>query len=287
MECMMNRQIVVKKESSGSYSETWVWNETIYANPNINTPISWTIPFKSPSSSGIEKSYSSIGINSDWLGGSWGLVYDGQAITIGSLGSNKDNFLSFTPERKITFLEPPTGDLLTFLQANAVKQPSDQAIQTDKSITITSNGTTTIRPDVPYDALSEIEVDVDVSGGSGTKNIIITPYLYGEQISTWSSTGINYLGSMHIQTYENDKQTSSFPSLEAFYGRLQEGQTVNPLTITNKADTFILCWELGMQNIMNISGGTVYAQTVIGNIKLAYIYCNNSAIQIDLDITYN
>ena len=35
-----------------------------------------------------------------------------------------------TNYRTITFLEPPTGELLTWLQANAVKQSSDTPVDT-------------------------------------------------------------------------------------------------------------------------------------------------------------
>lgn len=40
-------------------------------------------------------------------------------------------------------------------------------IQTSKSVTITSNGSTTITPDSGYDALQSVKVEVNVSGGGG------------------------------------------------------------------------------------------------------------------------
>ena len=69
--------------------------------------------------------------------------------------------------RKLTFSTPPSGDLLTWLEANAVKQANDTAVQTDKAITITSNGTTEITPDAPYDALKKVDVTVNVASGGG------------------------------------------------------------------------------------------------------------------------
>lgn len=70
--------------------------------------------------------------------------------------------------RKITFSVPPSGDLLTWLQANGVKQEQNLAIQPSKSLTITSNGTVSVTPDAPYDAMGQVGVTVDVaSGGSG------------------------------------------------------------------------------------------------------------------------
>ena len=42
-----------------------------------------------------------------------------------------------------------------------------------KSVTYTSNGTATITPDAPYDALSSVDVTVDVSGGGSGGEISI------------------------------------------------------------------------------------------------------------------
>lgn len=70
--------------------------------------------------------------------------------------------------RKITFDAPPTGDLLTWLQANGVKQPDDTAVQDTKALTITSNGTVSVTSDAPYDALKKVDVTVDVASGGVT-----------------------------------------------------------------------------------------------------------------------
>lgn len=70
--------------------------------------------------------------------------------------------------RKLTFDTPPTGDLLTWLQANGVKQPDDTAVQDTKALTITSNGTVSVTPDTPYDALKKVDVTVNVASGGGS-----------------------------------------------------------------------------------------------------------------------
>ena len=70
--------------------------------------------------------------------------------------------------RKLTFDTPPTGDLLPWLQANGVKQPDDTAVQDTKALTITSNGTVSVTPDAPYDALKKVDVTVDVASGGGS-----------------------------------------------------------------------------------------------------------------------
>ena len=64
--------------------------------------------------------------------------------------------------RKLTFDTPPTGDLLTWLQANGVKQPDDTAVQNTKAVTITSNGTVSVIPDAPYDGMSSVDVTVAI-----------------------------------------------------------------------------------------------------------------------------
>lgn len=87
-----------------------------------------------------------------------------------------------TAYRKLTFSTPPSGDLLTWLEANAVKQANDTAVQTDKAITITSNGTTEITPDAPYDAMSKVNVTVN----AGASNIIT--FLYTSPDNTLTIT---------------------------------------------------------------------------------------------------
>ena len=64
--------------------------------------------------------------------------------------------------RKVTFATAPTGDLLTWLQSNAVKQAHDTAVQPSKALTVTSNGTITITPDAPYDAIKQVNLTVNV-----------------------------------------------------------------------------------------------------------------------------
>lgn len=77
--------------------------------------------------------------------------------------------------RKLTFDTPPTGELLTWLQANGVKQPDDTAVQDTKALTITSNGTVSVTPDAPYDALKKVDVTVNVaSGGGGNAGFNVT-----------------------------------------------------------------------------------------------------------------
>lgn len=87
-------------------SETWVWNE----NPNFD--IDQT--FENISFISNNTSYTSINIHVYPLNK---MYYDNTRVY------DLDGY-TWTNEayRTITFEEPPTGDLLTLLQANAVKQ---------------------------------------------------------------------------------------------------------------------------------------------------------------------
>lgn len=69
--------------------------------------------------------------------------------------------------RKLIFDTSPTGDLLTWLQANGVKQTANLAVQPSKSVSITSNGTTTITPDDPYDGVASVSVTTKLPNYKG------------------------------------------------------------------------------------------------------------------------
>ena len=108
-----------------------------------------------------------------------GAVYDGSVFSL-LYGNNEiaidpgvGGGYEFYNEayRKLTFDTPPTGALLTWLQANAVKQPDDTAVQDTKALTITSNGTVSVTPDAPYDALKKVDVTVDVASGGGGEGL--------------------------------------------------------------------------------------------------------------------
>ena len=147
----------------GSSSETWVLNLSGILMSTF-TGISFV-------SNG--ETFSSITF--DKAGFTWYLKYDSTNVCGGSLYSEGDSgaiawesaMWVNTAYRKLTFSTPPSGDLLTWLETNAVKQANDTAVQTDKAITITSNGTTEITPDAPYDAMSKVNVTVNVASGGG------------------------------------------------------------------------------------------------------------------------
>lgn len=104
-------------------------------------------------------------------------------IEVGSFepGMGEDKFRwQNNAYKKLTFDTPPTGALLTWLESNATKQPDDTAVQDTKALTITSNGTVSVTPDAPYDALKKVDVTVNVAsgGGAGPATLTITSQNY-------------------------------------------------------------------------------------------------------------
>ena len=141
----------LEASSSGGAKETWVLNEKL-GSKNATYTIDFT-------SNGTK--YSKIVIS---IFAKSRLKY-GDTLVNGSEGGAAGWINQ--AYRKIIFDTPPTGALLTWLQANGVKQPDDTAIQDSKALTITSNGTISVTPDAPYDALKKIDVTVDVASGGG------------------------------------------------------------------------------------------------------------------------
>lgn len=160
---------LILPSTSGVAKETWVLNETI----NREAAVSFSANFTS-------NGFSYIGLElkrgAPTPGGiSYDLCYkkdSGGIIVV--LGGDMISWES-PAYRKLTFDTPPTGDLLTWLQANGVKQPDDTAVQDTKALTITSNGTVSVTPDEGYDALKKVDVTVNVaSGGGGSAGFSVT-----------------------------------------------------------------------------------------------------------------
>lgn len=149
--------------SGGGAKETWVIKSDA-TGEFATTQISFT-------SNG--QKFTSIGANSD--DGTFIILrYDNNEVAGYAPGVDHGFYFDNEAYRKLTFDTPPTGALLTWLQANGVKQPDDTAVQDTKALTITSNGTVSVTPDAPYDALSSVDVTVDVSGGGGSAGFSVT-----------------------------------------------------------------------------------------------------------------
>ena len=184
-------------------SETWVLNETI----DRSTIVSENPIYISYISN--EQTFQLIYIGDGLLS----YVTDDEALDVYE-GGGAAGWLD-QAYRKVTFTTAPTGDLLTWLESNATKQASDTAIQPSKERTIISNGTITVRPDSPYDAIGEVSVTVNVSGGfpNGTKwtqsNITSGSFssLYNAN-GVWIAAGSGLYYSTDGQTWTQSNITS-------------------------------------------------------------------------------
>ena len=137
----------------GSTSETWVLNDGQIDNI---PPFSGAVKFTSFGTDFFGISTTAVSITY------WNDV-DGEEATV---VAEEGDWVS--PQyRKLVFDEAPTGELLQWLQFVGVKQPANLAVQPSKDVTITSNGTTEITPDAPYDVMEKANVTVNVASGGG------------------------------------------------------------------------------------------------------------------------
>lgn len=184
--------------SGGTAKETWVLNNIVTTSEVISFSVSFV-------SNGL--SYTGLKTGSLTPAGR-DLSYknsSGSVIRVYSADLGKWDNQAY---RKIIFDTPPTGALLTWLQANGVKQPDNIAVQDSKALTITSNGTVAVTPDAPYDALKKVDVTVDVaSGGAVGETTSLTVKVDGENIETvlfclWQ-TSDGWIGTSNFDTMTN------------------------------------------------------------------------------------
>lgn len=149
----------------GSTSETWVLNDELIETPTFIGAVKFT-------SSGTEffGIYSSGGYIAYWND------VNGEEMTpVTKEAATPEENAWLSPQyRKLVFDEAPTGELLQWLQFMGVKQPANLAVQPSKDVTITSNGTTEVTPDAPYDVMEKANVTVNVpTGGGGNIDALI------------------------------------------------------------------------------------------------------------------
>lgn len=128
-------------------TETWILNENLRpVEDTIETQIKFL-------SNGTEYNTLTISPNARQM------MHFDSTLAYGEPGG-----WSNTLYRKIIFQSSPTGDLLTWLESSAIKQDDNIAVQPTKSVSITTNGTTNIMSDEPYDVMKNVEVVTNVSG---------------------------------------------------------------------------------------------------------------------------
>lgn len=140
-------------------------------------------------------------------------------------------------------------------------QTGGAAVQPSKALTVTSNGTTTITPDAPYDAIKQVDLTVNVSGGSVEDTVTVTlpmgPQKFNYDMEV-TATYTNALGEIvanvpagkpasytvkkgsifFIYGYLENLASLSSPSL---YGQAGNHSTDPRFISNNKTGVFFVC----------------------------------------------
>ena len=140
-------------------------------------------------------------------------------------------------------------------------QTGGAAVQPSKALTVTSNGTTTITPDAPYDAIKQVDLTVNVSGGGVEDTVTVTlpigPQKFNYDMEV-TATYTNALGEIvanvpagkaasytvkkgsifFIYGYMSNLGKLSSPSL---YGMASANSTDPRFNSNNKTGVFFVC----------------------------------------------
>ena len=140
-------------------------------------------------------------------------------------------------------------------------QTGGAAVQPSKALTVTSNGTTTITPDAPYDAIKQVDLTVNVSGGGVEDTVTVTLPIGPQKLNydmEVTATYTNALGEIvanvpagkaasytvkkgsifFIYGYLSNLASLSSPSL---YGMAGAGSTDSRFYSNNRAGVFFVC----------------------------------------------
>ena len=140
-------------------------------------------------------------------------------------------------------------------------QTGGAAVQPSKALTVTSNGTTTITPDAPYDAIKQVDLTVNVASGGVEDTVTVTlpigPQKFNYDMEV-TATYTNALGEIvanvpagkpasytvkkgsifFIYGYLENLASISSPSL---YGQAGNHSTDPRFISNNKTGVFFVC----------------------------------------------
>ena len=136
-------------------------------------------------------------------------------------------------------------------------QTGGAAVQPSKALTVTSNGTTTITPDAPYDAIKQVDLTVNVaSGGGGGPGFKVT----------FPATATNWVGA--------DPKSSNIILADGTLKLVEDYSTIAGKTIENVAGILIKGYANMYVLRMTLSEGRI-------------IQCDVPSISVDLTIAPN
>lgn len=165
-------------------------------------------------------------------------------------------------------------------------QTGGAAVQPSKALTVTSNGTTTITPDAPYDAIKQVDLTVNVaSGGGGGAGLKVT---FPATATNWDkvmSTSVLYLAdnttksiadysSISGQTIENVAGIGCHSTDDAYVLRmaLSEGGIASTLIGTGSYPQPTVSTAPGSTPVYYYVGNSMFwwpvADTVISSIEM-------------------
>lgn len=133
-------------------------------------------------------------------------------------------------------------------------QTGGAAVQPSKALTVTSNGTTTITPDAPYDAIKQVDLTVNVaSGGGGGAGFSVT---FPATATHWN---------------EVDPKSAHILLADGTFKSVKDYSTIGGKTIENVAgiwikssvDMFTLRMTLSAGGIAQIRLGSDFASYVV------------------------
>lgn len=184
--------------------------------------------------------------------------------------------------RKLVFNVPPTGDLLTWLTANGVKQPANLAVQPSKDVTITSNGTTEITPDAPYDALKKVNLTANVVADVPLVTVTFKATKFGDEINSPGADEIEEMRRMVISAFVD----GNISLADMYNFSKQWGGMAFPFNVVVPQGSSITICDAsnygGGTSATNAQVATLYSAGSIRSVVTVYNITDGATITIDV-----
>lgn len=175
---------------------------------------------------------------------------------------------------------------MSTIYGNALIIPSMEggtvvSVQDTKALTITSNGTISVTPDAPYDALKKVDVTVDVASGGGGGDFNFDGY-----IGITKATSGTYTATRNLKRVTIQHGLGEIPKIILALPEYDSSVTTNYrgfgcfLAVLPSNDKFMKC-TFRISGTNNASGGTITDLLDLSNIEnsLGTSYSTNANAQ--------